>query len=81
MQYPVDAQADAELFFVRFEMDIRSTLDNGVVEDQVDQLDGRGVLVDIPLGIPIVILGLHDLDRGVLAQFDLVQELLGLDSG
>ena len=81
MQHAIDAQADAEYLLVGFEMDIRSPLDDGVVEDQIDQLDGRGVLVDSPSLMPIVFLGFHHLDRGVFAQFDLVQELLGLDAG
>ena len=81
VQHAVDAQAHAELLFVGLEMDVRSPLDDGVVEDQVDQLDGRGVLVDVPFGVALVFLGLHDLDRGILAQLDLVEELLGLDAG
>ncbi len=81
VQHAVDAQAHAEFLLVGLEMDVRRPLDDGVVEDEVDQLDGRGVLVDVPFRRDVVVLHLHDLDVGILAQLDLVEELLGLDAG
>ena len=67
MQDTVDPETDAQIALVRLDVDVRRPVGDGLVDEQVDELDDRRVLDDlgepgeIGLVVGLVGRGLHDL--------------------